>query len=181
MEFNSVKRRVQSWNQGLMGSLPTDVTLCSISREEAQWGALHHMVKQNREESLFFSSNAEAIWEINAGCLGDPPRDNVQLSNCSALFFSHDGVFPGWVVQGPRLEKQKMHAAHRGGIPLSKTDTVLCSLVPLTLNLFYDSFDLDVTQSGCQKNTSFFWKSSQLELCYWSVAEHITLQQGHSN
>lgn len=140
---------------------------------EAQWGVLHHMVNQNSQKlqrnfGVFFSSNAEAIWEINAGSLGDPPRDNVQPSNGSMLFFSHDRVFPGWIVQGPRLEKQKMHAAHRGGIPLSKT--VLCSLVPLTLNLFCDSFDLDVTQSGCQKKTSFFWKRSQLELCYWSVA-----------
>lgn len=132
---------------------------------EGQRGVLDHMVKQNPYICFFFFCIMQkpAVWEIHPEIMFNhqtAPHCSSAMTGCSL-----DGLCKvhGW-------NNKRCMQAHRGGIPSGKTDTVLCSLVPLTLNLFYDSFDLDVPQSGCQENTSFFWKSSQLKLCYLSFA-----------
>lgn len=86
-------------DQGLMGPLPKHVTLRSINRNGSTMGSFApYGEAKSTSTFLWLFFNAEAFWEINAGCLGDPPWDNVEPSSSSALLCSHDGVFPGWGV-----------------------------------------------------------------------------------
>lgn len=71
---------------------------------------------------IFFPPNAETMWEINrnAGSLRDPPREDIQPSNKSMLFFRPRQGVPSLCYVRSTTGKQKTCVAHYVEFPSSK-------------------------------------------------------------